>query len=233
MTRTGYLSSLLGRHAFQIKFKDRYAAGEMLASLLSRYKSDRESVTVIGIARGGVIVADAIAEELGADFDIITPRKLRSPHDSENAIGAIMHNGSVYLDPSTLKIQRDISNEYIDMEKMRQKEEMERRLDLYRPCSIEYKIQHDRIVILVDDGIATGSTMIAAARWMKKHNPKRLVIAAPVAPKQVVKNLKNEADRIEVIQRPSNFKAVAQFYQRFDEISDNQIVQIVKRRTIS
>jgi putative phosphoribosyl transferase len=233
MTRTGYLSSLWGRHAFQIKFKDRYAAGEMLALLLSRYKSDRGSVTVIGIARGGVIVADAIAEELGADFDIIAPRKLRSPHDSENAIGAIMHDGSIYLDPLTLETQQDISNEYIEMEKMRQKEEMERRLGLYRPYSREYKIQHDRIVILVDDGIATGATVIVAARWIRKHEPKRLIIASPVAPKQVVKSLKNEAEEIEVIRNPSNFKAVEQFYQWFDAISDDRIVQIAKKRFVS
>ncbi len=231
MTRSGILSSLWNRHAFQIKFKHRYAAGEILASLLSRYKNDRESVTVIGIARGGVIVADIIAEKLDADFDIIIPRKLRSPHNSENAIGSIMHDGSIYLDASTLQTQQDISNEYIDMEKMKQKKEIERRLSVYRPYSRQYKI-HDRIVILVDDGIATGSTMTAAARWIKRYKPKRLVIAAPVAPKQVVKNLKNEADRIEVIRNPLNFEAVEEFYQDFEAISDDQIVQIAKKRFI-
>jgi predicted phosphoribosyltransferase/dienelactone hydrolase len=231
MVRAEFLSSLWNRHAFQIKFKDRVAAGEILTSVLGRYKSDRESVTVLGIARGGVIVADAIAEKIHANFDIIVPRRLRSPHNLENAIGAVMHDGSIYLDTSNLETQHDISNEYIDMEKFEQKKEIERRLSVYRPNDGEYKIK-DRIIILVDDGIATGATMIAAARWIRKHKPKRLIIATPVAPKQVVKRLKNEADQIEVIMNPSEFKAVEQFYQHFDAVSDDQIVQIAKRRFV-
>jgi putative phosphoribosyl transferase len=232
ITEGGFLFSLRGKHAFQIKFRDRFAAGQILASKFSNYKDDRRGVTVLGIARGGVVVADPIAEKLNADLDIIVSRKLRSPHNSENAIGAIMHDGSVYLGTSSLKTQHDISDEYIAMEKLEQKREIERRLRVYRPNNREYKIK-DRIVILVDDGIATGASVIAAARWIRKHKPKRLIIAAPVAPKQVVKSLKNEADEIEVIRNPSNFKAVEQFYQHFDAISDDRIVQIAKRRFVS
>jgi putative phosphoribosyl transferase len=232
ITRGGFLSSLRGKHAFQIKFRDRFAAGEILASMFGNYKADRHGVTVLGIARGGVVVADPIAEKLNADLDIIVSRKLRSPHNSENAIGAIMHDGSVYLGTSGLKTQHDISDEYIAMEKLEQKREIERRLRVYRPNNREYKIK-DRIVILVDDGIATGATVIAAARWIRKHKPKRMIIAAPVAPKQVVKSLKNEADEIDVIRNPSNFKAVEQFYQRFDSIADDRIVQIANRRFVS
>jgi putative phosphoribosyl transferase len=228
----GFLSSLRGKHAFQIKFRDRFAAGQILASMFGNYKDDRHGVTVLGIARGGVVVADPIAEKLNADLDIIVSRKLRSPHNSENAIGAIMHDGSVYLGTSSLKTQHDISDEYIAMEKLEQKKEIERRLRVYRPNNREYKIK-DRIVILVDDGIATGASVIAAARWIRKHKPKRLIIAAPIAPKQVVKSLKNEADEIEVIRNPSNFKAVEQFYQHFDAVSDDRIVQIAKKRFVS
>jgi predicted phosphoribosyltransferase/dienelactone hydrolase len=233
ITRSGFLSSLWNRHAFEIKFKDRFAAGEILASMLGRYKNneDRDNVTIIGIARGGIVVADAIPEKLNADFDIIVPRKLRSPHNSENAIGAIMHDGSVYLDRSTLETRDDVSDEYIAMEKSEKKQEMEQKLSIYRPQAREYKIR-DRTIILVDDGIATGATMFAATRWIRKQEPKRLIIAAPVAPKQVVKRLKNEADQIEVIRNPSDFKAVEQFYQHF-AVSDDQIVQIAKRRFLS
>jgi predicted phosphoribosyltransferase len=228
--RTGFLLPLWNRHGFQIKFKDRFAAGEILASMLGRYKNnqDCDGVTIIGIARGGIIVAGAIAEKLNADFDIVVPRKLRSPYDSENAIGAIMHDGSVYLDKSTLEMQHDISGEYIDMEKLKQKKEMEHRLSLYRPRAREYKIR-DRTVILVDDGIATGATMIAAARWTRKQEPKRLIIAATVAPKKVLKRLKNEADEIELIRNPSDFEAVEQFYHEFHAVSDDRIMEIVKR----
>jgi putative phosphoribosyl transferase len=231
-TRSGFFTSMWSKYAFQIKFKDRFAAGELLASVLGRYKNERERVTVIGIARGGVIVADPIAQKLNADLDIIVPRKLRSPYNSENAIGSIMHDGSVYLDTPTLVSQHEISNEYIEMEKLEQKKEMERRLTVYRPYSREYKIRY-RTVILVDDGIATGATMIAAARWIRKQNPKQLIIAAPVAPKLVVERLKEEADQIEVVRNPSEFKAVEQFYQEFAAVSDDQIVQIAKRRFLS
>jgi putative phosphoribosyl transferase len=228
-TRSGFLSYLRNRCAFQMRFKDRLSAGEVLASMFGNYKNDREAITIIGIARGGVIVADPIAERLDADFDIVVPRKLRSPHNSENAIGAIMHDGSVYLDTSTLEIQRDISSEYIDMEKLEQKREIERRLSMYRPYPREYKIK-GRTIILVDDGIASGATMIAAARWVRKQETKRLIIAAPVAPKQVVEHLKDEADQIEVVRNPSEFKVVEQFYQEFATVSDDQIVKIAQRR---
>jgi putative phosphoribosyl transferase len=226
----GFLFSRMKRPAFHIKFKDRLAAGKVLSSTLCKYKNDRDGVTVIGIARGGVIVADPIADKLNAEFDIIVPRKLRSPHNSENAIGAIMHDGSLYLDRSTVQTQdHNISNEYIEMEKSEQKKEIECRLGIYRPYSREYKIT-DRTIILVDDGIATGATMIAAARWIRKKEPKRLIIAAPVASKRVIEQLKNEADQIEVIRKPSDSKPLEQFYQEFAAVLDDQIVQITKRR---
>src|SRR5215216_1662544 len=213
------------------KFHNRYSRITTRSGLLSsmRYKNDQDGVTVIGIARGGVVVADPIVEKLNADFDVIVPIKLRSPYNSENALAAIMHDGSLYSDSSTLQTQNEISNVYIEMEKLEQKKEMKRRLSVYRPYSIEYKIK-DRTVILVDDGIATGATMIVAARWIRKQEPKRLIIAAPVAPRQVVERLKEEADEIEVIRNPSEFKAVEQFYQEFAAVSDDHIVQIAKRR---
>jgi predicted phosphoribosyltransferase/dienelactone hydrolase len=230
ITTRGFLLSLMKRPAFQIKFKDRLAAGKLLSSTLCKYKNDRVGVMVIGIARGGVIVADPIAEKLNADFDIIVPRKLRAPHNSENAIGAIMHDGSVYLDNSALQTGNyTISNEYIEMEKSEQKKEMERRLGIYRPYSREYKIT-DRRVILVDDGIATGATIIAAAKWVRKQKPKQLIIAAPVAPKRAIDPLINEVDKVEIIRKPSNLKTVEQFYEEFASVSDDQILQVARRR---
>jgi len=217
-----------GRYIFQIKFNDRYAAGELLTSLLGNYKNYSHNVTVLGIARGGIVVADAIAKKLDADFDIIISRKLRSPHNLEYAIGAMMHDGSVYLDGLISGATNNVTDQYIAMEELEQKKEIERRMRLYRPNDMEYKIKR-RIVILVDDGIATGATMIAAARWVRKQSPKRLIIAVPIAPKKVIKTLRDEADKIEVIRSPSYFKAVEQFYQHFDAVSDDQIAQISKR----
>jgi putative phosphoribosyl transferase len=216
------------------KFRDRFAAGEILASTLRKYKNnqDRDGITLIGIARGGIIVAAPIAEKLIANLDIIAARRLRSPHNSENAIGAIMHDGSVYLEKSILETQHDISREYIDMKKLDKKKEMEHRLSLYRPHARDYKIR-GRTVILVDDGIATGATVIVAARWIRKQQPKRFIIAASVAPKQVVRRLENEADEIEIIRNPSNFKALEQFYHEFHAVSDDQIMKIIKQQLSS
>lgn len=229
ISKSGFLSSLREKHIFQVKFKDRLAAGEMLSSVLGKYKNPQDQITVIGIARGGVLVANPVAEKLNADFDVIVPRKLRSPYNSEDAIGAIMHDGSLYLNTSTAQAGKDISNEYIEMEKLEQKKEIDRRLTVYRPSRREYKLRH-RTVIIVDDGIATGATMIATARWIRKQEPKRLIVASPVASKQAIKHLKDEVDQIEVIRNPSEFGVVEQFYQEFATVTDDQIVQIANKR---
>ena len=152
---------------------------------------------VLGIPRGGIIVADIVAEKLNADsFDIVIPRKFRAPDNKENSIGAISQDGSVvYLDEfivESLKVPAD----YIEQEKQEQLREVERRTALYRPHKQKgYEIREGKtIVLLIDDGIATGATVIAAARWLKKqYQPAKLIIAAPVASKQAVELLKKEA----------------------------------------
>jgi putative phosphoribosyl transferase len=206
----------------QIKFRDRSAAGEILALMLKKYKRREEQpILIIGIPRGGVVVADVVARKLSAGFDIVIPRKLRAPDNSENAIGAIMPDGSVYLDALRVESLK-VSNEYIEMEKSEQKKAIDRRMTLYRPQSKEYKIR-GRTVILVDDGAATGATIIAAARWIRKQGPKHLIIALPVAPKHKVDLLKNEAESVQVITSPSNFRTVEQFYQDFGDVTDQQV----------
>src|SRR5215211_1508779 len=172
--RSSWLLSSLFRDKphIQIKFKDRVAAGEMLAALLRKYKKKEKGdtatpITVIGIPRGGVVVADTVAKKLSIrDFDIVIPRKLRAPNNSENAVGAIMQDGSVYLE-NTLLESMNISNQYLETEKSEQKKEIDRRMGLYRPeTDKEYNIK-GRTVILTDDGAATGATIIAAARWIR------------------------------------------------------------------
>lgn len=235
MKSSWLLSSIFtDRLRLQIKFKDRVAAGEILAASLGKYKKEEEegtntSITIIGIPRGGILVADALAKKLAIrDFDIVIPRKLRAPNNSENAIGAIMQDGSVYLENGPVK-SMNVSNQYLEMEISEQKKEIHRRMGLYRPDrDKEYKIR-DKIVFLVDDGAATGATVIAAARWIRKQNPKRLIIALPVAPSQVKMKLSEEADVLEIIYVPSNFTSVEQFYHNFDAISDQQIIKLVEK----
>jgi predicted phosphoribosyltransferase len=202
---------------------------------LGKYKKEEEkenantAITVIGIPRGGVVVADAIARKLAIrDFDIVIPRKLRAPNNSENAIGAIMQDGSVYVE-NRLVESMNVSNQYLEMEKSQQKKEIDRRMGLYRPeRAKEYKIK-GRTVFLVDDGAATGATVIAAAGWIRKHNPRRLIIALPVAPSQVKMALRQQADVLEIIYAPSNFRSVEQFYQNFPVVLDHEIIKLLEQ----
>jgi putative phosphoribosyl transferase len=222
---SGFFSTFKNMPMLQIKFRDRIAAGEMLASVLGRYKNDK--VTVIGIPRGGVIVADVVARKFSAtDLDIVVPRKLRTPGNSENAIGAVMQDGSVYLDADLVE-SLEVSNEYIEMEKAEQKKEIDRRMALYRPQPREYKF-NDRTVILVDDGAATGATIIAAARWIRKQGPKQLIIAVPVAPHQILDSLKQKADIVQVVQSPSSFQTVEDFYHDFSAVADEHVIMIME-----
>lgn len=240
---------------FQFKFKDRENAANILAAALEDFLEKEERgregerknilIVVLGIPRGGVIIADIVAKKLKAsDFDIVLPRKLRIPHNEEAAFGAIMEDGTIYLDDRLVK-DLDISAEYIEKEKNLQLEEIERRKSLYRNTSkqqkerqLENKIIDDNktiVVILTDDGAASGATVIAAARSIRKknsiNNAKELIIALPVAPKETVELLRKEAavDHVEVVTAPSFFNSVGQFYQNFQPVSDEQVVEIMKK----
>ena len=194
-------------------------------------KDDR--VLVLGIPRGGVIVADIVARKLNADFDIVIPRKISAPDNKENAIGAVMDDGSLYLDDFLVDSLK-VSPEYIQRETKEQLQEIERRKALFRPTFREYNIK-DRTVVLIDDGIATGATVIAAARWIRRrHQPRQLIIAAPVAQPQAADllKIKGEADIVEIISTPSNFGSVNQFYQSFDQVTDERVMEILKNRNM-
>jgi len=227
--------SLLNR--FQLKFKDRTWAANVLAEslkdIIKKETRNKNELVVLGIPRGGVIIASVIATKLDASLDIIIPRKLRAPHNEEVAIGSIMEEGIAYLSTDLVKTL-DISSEYIEKEKAEQIEEIRRRTALYRQqqANLQSKSSSQSTVIIADDGAATGATIIIAARWIRKnHSPKRLIIAVPVVPKQVVKLLKNEADYVETITTPStsSFKSVSQYYQDFTEVTDQQVIDILSK----
>jgi putative phosphoribosyl transferase len=223
---------------FQLKLKDRANAANILGQALKdviKKEEERKGSIVLGIPRGGVIVGDIIARRLSCEFDIIIPRKLRAPHSEELAIGAVMEDGTTYLN-DTLVRELKVSQEYIEKEKAYQIQEIKRRSSLYRNSQDRYKLRNNKYVILADDGAATGATVVAAARWIKKknitaNNPKRLIIAIPVAPKETLNLLKNEADHVEVITSPStyNFKSVGQYYQNFEPVTDEQVIDVMKR----
>jgi predicted phosphoribosyltransferase len=199
----------------------------MLKGGIKAKKDRQQRILILGIPRGGIVVADVVAQKLNADFDIVIPRKLGAPDNKENSIGAIMPDGSVYLDELKLRWLK-VSSEYIEKEKAKQLREIVHRAALYRPDNQEYNIR-DRTVILVDDGVASGATLIPAARWIKKQQPKQLIIAAPIAQEQAAELLKKEADQLKFIITPSNFIAINQFYQNFQPVADEQVIDILKK----
>ena len=232
---------------FQLKFKDRAAAGNILAEIVKdRLNKEKleECIVVLGVPRGGVVTADVVARKLSSsanaaviDFDIIVPRKLRDQDNKEQAIGAVMEDGTTYLDEELINMLQ-ITQDYIEKEKAEQIQEIRRRITLYSintTTANHYERLKDKTAILVDDGAATGATLIAAARWLKrKHTPKRLIIAVPVAPKDTVKLLKQEADAVEVVTSPSStFRSVEQFYQDFSQVPDDKVMAILRDRNMS
>ena len=232
---------------FQLKFKDRAAAGNILAEIIkNRLKKEKlEQCIVFGIPRGGVVTADTVVKRLSSsssssanaavDFDIIIPRKLTDPDNKEQAIGAVMEDGTTYLDEELISMLQ-ITPEYVEKEKAEQIQEIRRRNALYSTNkAINYhELFKDMPIILVDDGAATGATLIAAARWLKRRiTPKRLIIAVPVAPKDTVKLLKHEADIVEVVTSLSSiFHSVGQFYQDFNPVPDEKVIEILRTRNM-
>jgi putative phosphoribosyl transferase len=203
--------------------------GESLKDVLS--KQERSNLLVLGIPRGGLVTADIVARKLGAPLDIIIPRKLTDMDNKEHAIGAVMEDGTTFLDEETVKLL-SITQEYIEKEKAYQIEEIRRRKSLYGKSSTNYNFE-DKIVILVDDGAATGATIIVAARWIRNQpsKPNKLIIALPVTSRDTATRLEKECDKLEVITKPSaGFRAVAQYYQDFGEITDEQVVQTLRNR---
>jgi putative phosphoribosyl transferase len=229
---------------FQVRLKDRANAANILGKALKdviKKEQERKDSIVLGIPRGGAIIGDIISRKLSCKFDIIIPRKLRAPHSEELAIGAVMEDGTTYLNDMLVK-ELEISQEYIEKEKIYQIQEIKRRSSLYHRRHDDFAPREDHnvlngktAIILADDGAATGATLIAAARWIKKktNNPKsHLIIAIPVAPKQTKDLLKREADHVEVIISPStsNFKSVGQYYQSFEPVTDEQVIEITESR---
>jgi len=175
-----------------------------------------------------VIIGDVVASRLGAKLDIVVSRKIGAPYNSELAIGAVMSDGSFFPNEDVISML-NVSQEYVDEQISIQEKEIERRLMRFRGNK-QYHLE-DKIIILVDDGIATGATIFAAIQWLRNQKPKRLIVAVPVAPKDTLDKLKEEqqVDDVVVLQSPSVFSAVGAFYQDFSQISDHQVTEIMNK----
>jgi predicted phosphoribosyltransferase len=208
-----------------MKFRDRIDAGNLLAERLT--ENGYTPAIVLGIPRGGIILADIVAKKLAADFDIVIPRKLGAPENEELAIGAVMEDGTSYINRYIVNALR-IPQNYIESERVRQAAEIRRRSAAYRKPGLSYNIAGKNVIIV--DGIATGATVIASAKWARKQHPLTLTIAVPVAPSQSVEVLEQESDSVIVLHMPHDFGSVGQFYEEFGPVSDDQVTQIMRSR---
>ena len=210
------------------EFGDRTDAGRQLAALLRPLAG--ESVVVLGIPRGGVEVAAVVAEELGAPLDVVIPKKVGAPNNPELGLGAIAEGVEV-LDPALIKAL-GVSREYLSAEIAREQEEIRRRSEAYRGGRPPVDLT-DTIAVVVDDGVATGGTAVAALRWARRQGASRVVLAVPVAPAEGVERLRAEADEVVVLLAPRLFYAVGQWYVDFPQVSDRRVIELLARRRSS
>lgn len=187
---------------------------------------NRANSKILAIPRGGVVTGDILASILGVNLDIIVSRKIGAPDNPELAIGAVMHDGSFFANLDIIKILQ-IPDDYIKENIAIQMKEIQRRLLLFRH-SKEYNLRGSTI-ILVDDGIATGTSIFVAIQWIREQNPKSLVVTVPVAPRDAIQKLKDEVgvDQVVVLETPEPFGAVGAFYEDFSQVSDDEVLRIM------
>lgn len=204
-------------------FKDRKDAGQKLGRALKDYKD--QGVLVLGIPRGGAEVAYQVAKHLNADFSILVARKLPLPHNPEAGFGAIAEDGSaVILERARRGITQQVSDALIE----EQRREIKRRVAVLRGGEPLPKIE-GRTVILVDDGIAMGSTMRASIQLCKERDAEKIVVAVPVSGKRVAKQIEEMVEDIVVLEQPPYFRAVAQVYQNWYDVPDREVLDIMRR----
>lgn len=206
-------------------FKDRKAAGKLLAKHLNDYKH-KKGVLVLGIPRGGVVIAKEVAKELKLPLDIIVTRKIGAPDQPELALGAVDPDGEVVWDSKLLAdlgFKIDGLRENVEDEV----EEIRRREKVYRAGKKSLEIK-GKTVILIDDGIATGSTTLSAINYLKRHKVKKIILAVPVASYGTIEDIKRELGKfgeVVVLETPEYFQAVGQFYHDFLPVSDQEVIQ--------
>jgi putative phosphoribosyl transferase len=207
-------------------FNDRTDAGIQLASRLKEYK-DKEGVIVLALPRGGVVTGYEISQHLNAPLDIVIVRKVGFPGQPELGIGAVSETGSIVLNDYIIS-GYGVSKEYIEREVSRQKEEIARRVKLYRKGKWLSGLK-GKTIILVDDGVATGATMKTAITTLKEEKLNKIVVALPVAPSSVAEEIETMVDEFICIKTPFDFMAVGSYYNNFTQVSDEEVVELLRR----
>jgi putative phosphoribosyl transferase len=209
-------------------FRDRTDAGRQLAARLTRY-ANRNDVLVLALPRGGMPVAYEVAKELKAPLDVFLVRKLGVPGYEELAMGAIASGGVRVLNEDIVNYLR-IPDEVINAVAAREQQELERRERAYRDDRPPPDVK-DRVVILIDDGLATGSTMRAAAASLRLQKPGRIVVAVPVSSPEICDEFRSEVDDIVCAVTPEHLQGVGLWYKDFSQVSDEEVRELLKRAT--
>jgi len=209
-------------------FKNRVEAGKLLGErLLRELEAEKKELIVLSIPRGGAVIGSEVAGCLACPHDVIVTKKLRAPMQEELALGAIGEtSGSLYVN-KRLVDELGIANNYLKKEIVDRQREIKRREELYRQGREALHLQ-DRVVIIVDDGVATGATMIAAAREVWNRKPKKVIIGLPVIAKDTLGKLEKEVDAVIFIEAPEMFYAVGQFYEDFPQLEDEEVIELLK-----
>jgi putative phosphoribosyl transferase len=208
-------------------FQDRCDAGTQLAEKLEMYKDDPDSI-VFAIPRGGVIIADVVCKQLNLSMDIVVTRKIGAPFNEELAIGAVDTKGGKILNHNAINMIR-ASVEYIEKEAKRKAEEAIARLKKYRGTD-EYDVLKGKNAIIVDDGIATGYTVFSAINFLRELKPKKLILGTPVIAPDTLIEMEKLVDELLCVISEEPFYAVGQFYKKFSQVSDAEVMRVLKKR---
>jgi putative phosphoribosyl transferase len=208
----------------RILFQNRKEAGRQLAERLQ--ERDFDNPLVLAVPRGGVAVGAALAHDLHADLDVLLARKLRAPYNAEVAVGAVAENGPLYINESAAEAA-GLTPEYLTRELLTQRDEIQRRATLFRGIRPQAPIT-GRSVIVVDDGIATGSTLIAGLQATRAQRPLELIVAVPVAPPDRLPSVKEWCDEIVCLVAAHDFMAVGQFYRDFHQLNDEEVAALLR-----
>jgi predicted phosphoribosyltransferase len=206
-----------------MKFKNRNEAAEYLATRLLRYRG--KNPLVLAIPRGAAVMSRIIADKLGGQMDVVLVRKLRAPHQPELAIGSVDEHGNVFL---TAHAQRLGATEgYVALERQLQLDALRSRRRMYARAHSPID-PHGRIVIVVDDGIATGATMTAALKSVRSAKPAELIVATAVAPPEAIDHVRDCADEVVCLMTPADFQSVGQYFEEFVPVTDDEVVDLLK-----
>jgi predicted phosphoribosyltransferase len=208
-------------------FNDRQEAGRLLGRELGNLRGRR--AVVLGIPRGGIIVARELARALDADLDVVLAHKLGAPGNPELAMGSVGEDGKLFLNEILVR-EMGIGGDYIQQEKARQQVEITRRSGLIRRV-LPKVLLRGRLVILTDDGVATGATFQAALWAVRQEQPKELIAALPVGSEDTVTRLAEDADEVICLQAPPFFAAVGQFYMHFALVEDDEVLAILEEES--